>query len=158
MNLAKGLEFMLVKRAFASGVVFTLGTLLVAGASAQFAIDSATQDAGGGALAGTTYLLSGTVGQPDAGPLLQGSTYALQGGFWSPTNGGPPANSCFADFDGDGDVDLGDFGVFGAAFNAMSGDGNYNMSADFDNDGDVDLGDFGVFGSEFNRADCLGAG
>ncbi len=66
-----------------------------------------------------------------------------------------PANSCSADFDGDGDVDLGDFGVFGAAFNSGSSDMNYNPSADFDGDGDVDLGDFGVFGSQFNRTDCL---
>ncbi len=66
-------------------------------------------------------------------------------------------NTCSADFDNDGDVDLGDFGVFGAAFNSMTGDGNYNASADFDNDGDVDLGDFGVFGSQFNRSDCWAA-
>ncbi len=65
-------------------------------------------------------------------------------------------NLCVADFDNDGDVDLGDFGVFGAGFNAMSGDPNYNPSADFDNDGDVDLGDFGVFGAEFGRTDCNG--
>ncbi|MEM1424552.1 MAG: hypothetical protein AAGH64_11190, partial [Planctomycetota bacterium] len=65
------------------------------------------------------------------------------------------ANDCLGDFDGDGDVDLGDFGVFGAAFNSMLGDANYNPAADFDMDGDVDLGDFGVFGAEFNRTDCL---
>ncbi len=65
-------------------------------------------------------------------------------------------NDCSADFDNDGDVDLGDFGVFGAAFNSMTGDANYNAAADFDNDGDVDLGDFGVFGAQFNRADCHG--
>ncbi|MEM1424731.1 MAG: hypothetical protein AAGH64_12110, partial [Planctomycetota bacterium] len=67
----------------------------------------------------------------------------------------PIGNSCLGDFDGDGDVDLGDFGLFGAAFNSMAGDANYFAPADFDNDGDVDLGDFGVFGSEFNRTDCL---
>ncbi len=65
------------------------------------------------------------------------------------------ANDCTADFDNDGDVDLGDFGVFGAAFNSMTGDMNYNAAADFDMDGDVDLGDFGVFGAQFGRTDCL---
>ncbi len=65
------------------------------------------------------------------------------------------SNICIADFDNDGDVDLGDFGVFGAAFNSMTGDANYSAIADFDNDGDVDLGDFGVFGAEFGRTDCL---
>ncbi|GAB4553112.1 MAG: hypothetical protein Tsb0013_15570 [Phycisphaerales bacterium] len=67
-----------------------------------------------------------------------------------------PANSCIADFDNDGDVDLGDFGVFGGAFGSVTGDANYNPAADFDGDGDVDLGDFGVFGGEFGRLDCLG--
>ncbi len=66
----------------------------------------------------------------------------------------PVGSTCSADFDGDGDVDLGDFGVFGAAFNSSSGDANYSSDADFDGDGDVDLGDFGVFGSQFGRDDC----
>ncbi|MEM1423832.1 MAG: hypothetical protein AAGH64_07490, partial [Planctomycetota bacterium] len=66
-----------------------------------------------------------------------------------------PINDCAGDFDGDGDVDLGDFGVFGGAFGSMTGDTNYNADADFDADGDVDLGDFGVFGGEFGRSDCL---
>ena len=61
---------------------------------------------------------------------------------------------CVGDFDGDGDVDLGDFGVFGSAFNSVMGDANYNAEADFDNDGDVDLGDFGVFGGEFGVTTC----
>ncbi|MEM1422566.1 MAG: Ig-like domain-containing protein [Planctomycetota bacterium] len=64
-------------------------------------------------------------------------------------------NSCSGDFNNDGDVDLGDFGVFGQAFNSFVGDPNYDAAADFNNDGDVDLGDFGVFGAEFNRTDCL---
>ncbi|MEM1424763.1 MAG: hypothetical protein AAGH64_12275 [Planctomycetota bacterium] len=64
-------------------------------------------------------------------------------------------NACVGDFDNDGDVDLGDFGVFGAAFGSVSGDMNYDPAADFDKDGDVDLGDFGVFGAEFGRTDCL---
>lgn len=66
----------------------------------------------------------------------------------------PVGSTCAGDFDGDGDVDLGDFGVFGSAFNSNVGDANYNAAADFDGDGDVDLGDFGVFGGEFSRTDC----
>ena len=67
-----------------------------------------------------------------------------------------PVNTCVADFDNDGDVDLGDFGVFGAAFGSMPGDSNWDPDADFDADNDVDLGDFGIFGGEFSRTDCLG--
>lgn len=41
-----------------------------------------TFDAGGGVSTGAAYVLSGTIGQPDAGtPLLAGS-YRLDGGFW----------------------------------------------------------------------------
>ncbi|GAB4544476.1 MAG: hypothetical protein Tsb0013_01650 [Phycisphaerales bacterium] len=63
----------------------------------------------------------------------------------------PAPALCPADFDGDNDVDLGDFGVFGAAFGSMSGDSNWDPRADFDMDGDVDLGDFGTFGAQFGR-------
>ncbi|GAB4552900.1 MAG: hypothetical protein Tsb0013_15290 [Phycisphaerales bacterium] len=63
-------------------------------------------------------------------------------------------SGCAADFDMDGDVDLGDFGAFGAAFGTSAGDPNFDPNADFDNDGDVDLGDFGFFGAEFGRTDC----
>ncbi|MEM1424268.1 MAG: hypothetical protein AAGH64_09715, partial [Planctomycetota bacterium] len=45
-----------------------------------------------------------------------------------------PVTLCAGDFDGDLDVDLGDFGVFGAAFNSTTGDANYDPRADFDND------------------------
>ena len=38
---------------------------------------------GGGQSAGGTYSLTGSIGQPDAGPALSGGNYALQGGFWS---------------------------------------------------------------------------
>ncbi len=63
---------------------------------------------------------------------------------------GEPIKTYRSDMDDDGDVDLGDFGTIGAAFNSVEGDANYNVRADFDRDGDVDLGDFGVFGGEMN--------
>ncbi len=55
------------------------------------------------------------------------------------------------DFDGDGDVDLADFGQFAQCFN---GPGNppaagCTVNADLDGDGDIDLGDFGVFAANF---------
>ncbi len=75
----------------------------------------------------------------------------------TPSTGGGPINNriCTADLDNDGDVDLGDFGIFSAAFGSTAGDLSYNSDADFENDGDVDLGDFGAFGNEFGRSDCL---
>ncbi|GAB4515789.1 MAG: hypothetical protein Tsb0013_20340 [Phycisphaerales bacterium] len=65
---------------------------------------------------------------------------------------------CLGDFDRDGDVDLGDFGIFGGAFGSFAGDPSYNAAADFDNDGDVDLGDFGIFGGEFGLTGCVPLG
>ena len=61
---------------------------------------------------------------------------------------------CLGDIDGDGEVDLGDFGSFGSAFGSVIGDDAYDSRVDFDGDGDVDLGDFGLFGGEFGRGDC----
>jgi uncharacterized repeat protein (TIGR01451 family) len=51
---------------------------------------------GGGAmgLAGGTFVVSGTAGQPDAGPALIGGPFALSGGFWTVAlpSGGPQAD------------------------------------------------------------------
>lgn len=41
-----------------------------------------TTDAGGAALAGSSYGLAGTVGQPDAGVPPAGGSYQVNGGFW----------------------------------------------------------------------------
>jgi hypothetical protein len=41
-----------------------------------------TVDGGGGNSSGGNYLLDGTAGQPDPGPVLSGGNYQLEGGFW----------------------------------------------------------------------------
>lgn len=41
-----------------------------------------TFDAGGGVSAAGIYVVSGTIGQPDAGAPLLAGTYRLDGGFW----------------------------------------------------------------------------
>ncbi|MDQ7029823.1 MAG: hypothetical protein Q9O62_08620 [Ardenticatenia bacterium] len=50
-----------------------------------------TVDGGGSTVSGGPYALSGTLGQPDAGPL-NGGAYSLVGGFWGPL-GAPPVRS-----------------------------------------------------------------
>ncbi len=50
-------------------------------ASAQYAIDWHTIDGGGGASTGGIHAVSGTIGQPDAGPMT-GGAFTLEGGFW----------------------------------------------------------------------------
>jgi hypothetical protein len=56
------------------------------------------------------------------------------------------------DYDGDGDVDLADFGAFQACFNGPNRVAAQTgcEAADFDADNDVDLGDFGRFQACFN--------
>ena len=51
--------------------------------SQNFAIDWFTIDGGGGTSTGGVYSISGTIGQPDAGPAMTGGNYSLVGGFWS---------------------------------------------------------------------------
>lgn len=65
------------------GFWFGLGLLLPA--SGQYRLESFTIDGGGGTSAGGGYELSGTSGQPDAGPRLVGGAFALDGGFWPTT-------------------------------------------------------------------------
>src|SRR5436190_7754944 len=48
----------------------------------SFTIDWFTIDAGGGSSTGGVYSVSGTIGQPDAGPILTGGNFSVTGGFW----------------------------------------------------------------------------
>ena len=61
-----------------------LGCLLLAfSARAQFLIDWFTIDGGGGTSTNGNFLLSGTVGQPDAGPVMTNGQFSVAGGFWA---------------------------------------------------------------------------
>ena len=61
--------------------------LLVAGAALAapngFSIPWWTVDGGGGSSQGGDYALSGTIGQPDAGPVMTGGEYTVSGGYWA---------------------------------------------------------------------------
>lgn len=61
---------------------WTLLTAALSGYAQQYSIDWSTVDGGGGTSTGGVYLVSGTIGQPDAG-AMSGGNYTLQGGFWS---------------------------------------------------------------------------
>ncbi|MFO7679885.1 MAG: hypothetical protein R6X34_07520 [Chloroflexota bacterium] len=65
--------------------LLVLGLLLIIGAAYAEANDYTlswwTVDGGGGTSASSTYDLSGTIGQPDAGSM-SGGGYVLAGGFW----------------------------------------------------------------------------
>ena len=49
----------------------------------EYAVDWQTVDGGGGTIRGGVYTMSGTLGQPDAGPVMTGGSFAVQGGFWA---------------------------------------------------------------------------
>ena len=53
----------------ASGQNYTIGWSKIAG--------------GGGTSGGGPFSVSGTIGQPDAGPAMSGGNFSLTGGFWS---------------------------------------------------------------------------
>jgi hypothetical protein len=60
--------------------------------------------------------------------------------------------ACLGDFDGDGDVDGSDIGIFSQDFGRENCGGH--CPGDLDGDGDVDNTDMGLFVSEFGRTDC----
>ncbi|MDQ6632208.1 MAG: hypothetical protein M3Y82_10715 [Verrucomicrobiota bacterium] len=64
-------------------IIFILSAIVTAAtALAQsYSIDWFTIDGGGGTSTGGVYLVSGTIGQPDAGRMT-GGAYTLDGGFW----------------------------------------------------------------------------
>ncbi len=49
--------------------------------SGQYELSWSTIDGGGGVSAGGTYIIRGTIGQPDAA-YSEGGSYELLGGFW----------------------------------------------------------------------------
>lgn len=76
------------------GLVFWIALLVISAASAsgQYELSWYTIDGGGGRSNGGPYVLTGTIGQPDAA-YSAGDKYELLGGFWP---GGP---LCFVDFE-----------------------------------------------------------
>jgi hypothetical protein len=58
-------------------------SILAARASAQYSINWYKVAGGGGMSSNAQYVVSGTVGQHDAGGKLTGGNYSLTGGFWA---------------------------------------------------------------------------
>ncbi len=66
--------------------------LTVCSSLGQYEISWSTIDGGGGRSSGGPYVLTGTIGQPDAA-YSSGGGYELLGGFW------PGGSLCFVEFD-----------------------------------------------------------
>ena len=57
--------------------------LATAGLAQQYSIGWYKIGGGGGTSTNGPYSITGTIGQPDAGPAMTGGNYSLTGGFWS---------------------------------------------------------------------------
>src|SRR5580765_1321498 len=66
---------------FLTGLLIQLGLSSMLGQT--YSIDWHTIDGGGGTGTGGAYSVSGTIGQPDAGPAMSGGNFSITGGFWS---------------------------------------------------------------------------
>jgi hypothetical protein len=108
---------------FLAAVVLAINSIT---AQADYQIVWSTIDGGGGQSVGGQYVLTGTIGQPDA-EYSAGGNYELLGGFWP---GGP---LCFVEFK--------DFARFAELW-LYEGEG---LPADLDGNEYVDLDDLKLF-------------
>lgn len=106
-------------------------------------IDHFTIDGGGGTSSGGDWSITGTIGQPDAGPALIGAGFTLEPGFWTvPLTTEPP---CPADVAPPfGILDLADINAFAGGF--LTGDPIADLTEPF---GVLDLSDINAFISGF---------
>jgi hypothetical protein len=66
----------------ASACLSLLPLMSIAQSGGQFDLSWSTIDGGGGFSSGSQFVLTGTIGQPDAGSLT-GGNFKVEGGFWS---------------------------------------------------------------------------
>lgn len=128
-------------------------TGLVAGhASAQITIDWYTIDGGGGTSSGGSFVVSGTIGQWDAGDAMTGGAFTVVGGFWAGAGGQPPCiwqvAGCPSDYDNSGGSDGDDIIAFFADWDAGA------QCADVDLSGGTDSDDVILFFSRWDAGGC----
>jgi hypothetical protein len=67
-------------------------------AGGQYKITNSTLDGGGGQSSGGQFILTGTIGQPDAAmQAMSGGAFQLAGGFWGNGIAGPHDEVLFMD-------------------------------------------------------------
>ncbi len=70
-------------RALLAALLLSVLVLPLPALAQSHAIPWHTIDGGGGVSTGGVFTVSGTIGQPDAGPTMTGGNFSLTGGFWS---------------------------------------------------------------------------
>jgi hypothetical protein len=63
-------------------IVMIISLSGIALAAGSYDLSWWTVDSGGGNSHGGSFILNGTIGQPDAGTVASGGGYTLAGGFW----------------------------------------------------------------------------
>ena len=117
-------------------IIVLLVLILSLPAPADYEISWSTIDGGGGRSSGGDYVLTATIGQPDAA-WSSGGNYELLGGFWP---GGP---LCFVDFES--------FARFAEHWldELCDADNNWCGGADLNQEDGVNLTDLGMFVEEW---------
>jgi len=118
-------------------LISTAGVLgLGSAALGQLTVPWHSFDGGGGESSGAIFLITATIGQPDAGPIMSGGVFVLTGGFLAGAASIDPGCGS-ADYNNDGDTgtDL-DIEAF---FACLAGNccPACPPNADFNGDGDV---------------------
>ena len=65
-----------------TGLLLLSASIVLAQSGNGYDLTWWTVDSGGGTATGGGYTLSGTVGQPEPGPVLTGGGFKLTSGFW----------------------------------------------------------------------------
>jgi hypothetical protein len=121
--------------------------LLTASVAADYDLSWFTIDSGGDMwTTGGDFELSGTIGQPDAGPVMTGGGFQLVGGFWPVISTGPSV--CVGDLNCDGWIDFGDINPFVMYLSNYAGweakyPGCNPLNGDINGDGVYGQGSFG---------------
>ena len=114
----------------------------------DFSISWYTIDGGGGTSSGGDFVLSGTIGQHDAGGPMVGGDFSVTGGFWVGAGTGSTGCGCAADFNQDGGVDGADVSAFFTDWEAGTG------CADTNQDGGIDGSDVDTFFFVWEAGGC----
>jgi len=121
-------------------------------AAGPYEVDWYTIDSGGGTISGGPYVVTSTIGQPDA-DWMSGGIYEVLGGFWP---GAPIKPHCVYDLEEDGFIGPGDFSLFACCWlrpAGVSGCGGAVacIMCDFDCDGTVAPGDLAFFATAWAK-------
>lgn len=81
MRLA-GFDYLSVRGPLLAVTLAWIGATSTRSFGVDFAVDRSVISSGGGTSTNGAFSITGTLGQPDAGPRLTGGVFTVDGGFW----------------------------------------------------------------------------